>query len=151
MSKLIGGRQLQARLTAIKNTRPIMRTIQLETIAIAKENVPRKTGNLGRSILPGSLSANSATIDVRTPYAAAVEFGSRPHVIRPKRASILAWPAAESGRRLSGRARTGATMIFARLVHHPGSKAQPYLIPAAKEALHRHGIEAIVEQWNSAA
>jgi hypothetical protein len=148
-----GKRELQARLHAISDLSDLLRTLQLETIAGAKARVPRKTGHLGRSILPGPVSDTQAVIEVRTPYAAAVEFGSKPHVIRPKRASVLAWPSSESGRRLSGRARTNAgDMTFARKVNHPGTKAQPFMIPAAKEALAKRGlVDAIVTRWNDAA
>jgi hypothetical protein len=36
-------------------------------------------------------------------------------------------------------------------VNHPGTKAQPYLIPAAKDAVKRHGVEVVVSTWNDAA
>ena len=156
MSILRGKIQLQRRLKAIADTQEMLRLIQLETVAGAKAKVPRKTGNLGRSILPGRVDDDSATVTVNASYAAAVEFGSKPHVIVPKRARVLAWPASEGGRRLSGRARTkGGKPIgptaFAMKVNHPGSKAQPYLVPAALDALHKHGIEAIVKRWNDAS
>jgi hypothetical protein len=152
---LRGKRELQARLKAIGQTRGLMAQLQLETIAEAKRLVPRKTGHLGRSIQPGRVDDDSAVIEARTTYAAAVEFGTKRHVIVPKRASVLAWPAAE-GRRLSGRARTkggkptGPT-IFAMKVNHPGTKAQPYLIPAVKKAFERHGLRnLIIKRWNDA-
>ena len=154
---LRGKRQLQARLKAIGETQVLLREIQLETIAEAKRLVPRKTGHLGRSIFPGRVSDDSAIIEARTPYAAAVEFGTKRHVIVPKRARVLAWPATQGGRRLSGRARTkggkptGPT-AFAMKVNHPGTKAQPYLVPAAEKALRRHGFKnLIVKRWNDAA
>jgi hypothetical protein len=147
--------QLKARLRAVGKTEVLLRELQLETIAGAKAKVPRKTGHLGRSILPGRVDKDSAQVTVNANYAAAVEFGSKPHVIVPKRARVLAWPSAGAAR-LSGRARTRGgkstgPMIFARKVNHPGSKAKPYLIPAAIEALRRHGIGAIVKRWNDAA
>lgn len=154
---LKGKLQLQRRLKAIGETQVLLREIQLETIAEAKRLVPRKTGHLGRSILPGRVDDDSAIIEARTPYAAAVEFGTRHHVIVPKHARVLAWPASEGGRRLSGRARTkggkpvGPT-AFAMKVNHPGTKAQPYLVPAAEKALERHGFrDVIVKRWNDAA
>jgi hypothetical protein len=42
-------------------------------------------------------------------------------------------------------------MVFARRVNHPGTKPQPYLIPAAKAALGRFGLDKIIELWNRAA
>lgn len=153
---LRGKGQLQARLKAIGQTEMLLRTIQLEMIAEAKRLVPRKTGHLGRSIVPGPVDSDSATVEARTPYAAAVEFGTKRHVIVPRHARVLAWPASESGRRLSGKARTkkgkpvGPT-AFAMKVNHPGTKAQPYLVPAAEAAIRRHGMrDAIVKAWNEA-
>ena len=64
---------------------------------------------------------------------------------------MLAWPASAGGRRLSGRARTGAAMRFARKVNHPGTKAQPFLVPGAVAALRAVGIESIIRGWNEAA
>ena len=145
-----GTKQLQRRLKAIGDTSDLLRDIQLDAVAEAKRKVPRKTGNLGRSIGPGSLTRKSAIVHARANYAAYVELGTRPHVIKPKRARVLAWPAAGQAR-LSGRPRSGASMIFARMVRHPGTKAQPFLIPGAIAALHNAGIRRIIERWNKAA
>jgi hypothetical protein len=57
-----------------------------------------------------------ATIGTDVDYAAYVEFGTRPHEIR----SHGDYP-------LRNR-RTG--QVFGRVVHHPGTQAQPYLRPA---------------------
>jgi hypothetical protein len=46
-------------------------------------------------------------------YAPYVEFGTKPHIIRPVKARVLANKA------------TG--QIFGTLVHHPGTKANPFL------------------------
>lgn len=52
------------------------------------------------------------------PYGGFVEFGTRPHVIRPKRSGgVLVFT-------------VGGTKVFARKVQHPGTKAQPYVRPA---------------------
>lgn len=149
-----GARQLRDRMEAIAATEHLMRAVQLETIAGAKALVPRKTGFLARSIVPGNVDNDSAIIHVNAPYAAAVEFGSKPHVIVPKRARVLAWPASEGSRRLSGRARSGTSsgdMVFAGKVNHPGTKPRPFVVPAALAALKRHGVEAIIKIWNGAA
>lgn len=146
-----GKRELEHRLTAIGNTRTLFQHLQLLTIAGAKAKVPRKTGHLGRSIVPGHLDAEHAAVEARTPYAAAVEYGTKAHEIRPKNRQALAFPASGSGRRLSGRARTASgRLIFAKVVHHPGTRAQPYLVPAAKAAVGKGG-PVIVDAWNDAA
>lgn len=58
-------------------------------------------------------------------YARIHEFGgtTRPHVIAPKRANVLAF-------------QKGGQQVFARRVHHPGSKipARPYIRPAVEFA-----------------
>lgn len=83
----------------------------------------------------GGLSANTA-------YAAIQERGgrTRPHVIMPRNAAVLAW---QSGskirfRKSDGKAmKAGKIMTFAKRVNHPGSKipARPYLRPALQEAV----------------
>jgi hypothetical protein len=127
---------------------PALRAAQLVTVSEAQKLVPRKTGFLQRNIKPGRISRTSATVEARTPYAAAVEFGTRPHIIRPKNAKVLAWG---GPRRLSGRLRKGAKATnFAMIVHHPGTRAQPYLLPGARIAVGRIR-DAIVKLWNEAA
>lgn len=150
MSALEGLPALNRRLNAIAKNGDLLRDIQLHAVAEAKRIVPRKTSFLGRSIHPGATGADFAIIEATAPYAAYVELGTRAHIIKPRRKRLLAWPAA-GGARLSGRARTGARMIFARVVHHPGTKPQPYLVPAAKFALKKVGITKIIERWNRAA
>lgn len=51
-----------------------------------------------------------------TPYAAAVEFGSKPHVITAKNKKVLA------------NRKTG--QVFGQRVNHPGSRPRPMLRPA---------------------
>jgi hypothetical protein len=140
--------QLMARLHAIGEPAPVLRVMQLGTIREAKLLVHRKTGHLRRSIVPGAITRDTATVEARTPYAATVELGSRPHIIRPKRAKVLAWGGT---RRLSGTLASGSKPThFARVVHHPGTKPYPYLIPGAKKAV--AGIkDAVVKIWNKAA
>ena len=150
---MTGGRQLKARIKAIGDTSQLLRGIQIETIAEAKRLVPRKTGFLGRSIVPGSVTDTLAIVYVNAPYAAAIEFGGKEYDIVPKRASVLAWPAKEGAKRLSGRARKGTArgdMAFAMKVHHPKTKAQPFIVPAVKKATRDSGVQAIVEVWNKA-
>jgi len=148
VSRMEGLPQLEARIKAIGKTELQLRAIQLATVREAKLLVHRRTGHLGRSIQPGTLRKDHATVEARTPYAATVELGSRPHVIRPKKAKALAWGGT---RRLSGTLASGSKPThFAKLVHHPGTKPYPYLVPGAKKAL--LGIKnGIVKLWNEAA
>lgn len=57
-----------------------------------------------------------AIIGTPVSYAHFVEYGTKPHVIRAVRAHVLA------------NTRTG--QVFGKEVHHPGTKAQPFLRPA---------------------
>ena len=149
MSNVQGMDALLQRMAAIGETQPLLRGLQLSTIHEAQALVPRKTGLLQRRILPGAITNDHAIVKADTPYAAPVEFGSKPHIIRPKKpGGVLAWG---GSRRLSGRLRSGAKPTnFARLVHHPGSRAHPYLIPGAKKAA--GGLkDLIITRWNTAA
>lgn len=149
MSKVQGMDGLQRRLKAIGETQTAMRALQFSTIHEAQALVHRKTGQLQRSIGPGPVSATHAVVQARTPYAASLEFGARPHVIVPKRAKVLAWG---GSRRLTGSLRSGSSADhFAKKVNHPGNRPYPYLIPGAKRALEKAGLlAAIVSSWNKA-
>ena len=47
-------------------------------------------------------------------YALHVEFGTAPHIITPKNKQALHW-------------KSGGKDVFARLVHHPGTRPQPFI------------------------
>lgn len=149
--RLVGQDKLERRLNAIGEARPLLRTVQLKAVAEAKALVARKTGHTARTIVPGS-TGPTFTIVEAAGAARWLEFGTRPHVIRPRRARSLSWPADAGGRRLSGRARTASgRRIFARKVNHPGTKAQPFLVPGAVAAIRSVGMDSIVKAWNEAA
>lgn len=156
MAALEGYEGLTRRLTAIGDVRlgeKVMKRIALETVREAKLKVRRKTGNLGRSIHIQSVTATGASVQAGARYAGFIEFGTRPHEIRPVHGKVLAWPTSSSDRRLTGSARKTVKggWTFAKVVHHPGTKAYPFLLPAARDAVKRAGLsEEIVAAWNSA-
>ena len=150
---LDGLAELQARFAAIKDTRQLLGQVSLLAVSHAKELVPRQTGNLGRTIRLGNVTAESAQIiaggQYGVGYAQFVEFGTRAHVIVPRRKKALAWG---GNRRLSGSLRSGSKATsFAMRVNHPGTAAKPYLRPAAEKAVREAGVKVIVQAWNSAA
>lgn len=154
MASIDGVPDLQRRLAAISDTRMLLGKVGLLAVAEAKGLVPRRTGNLGRTIRLGRVTPDSAEVlaggRLHVGYAAAVEFGTKPRKIVPRRAKVLAWG---GGRTLGGRLRVGQRPThFARSVRHPGSKAKPYLVPGIKAALRKAGVKAtITDAWNRAA
>lgn len=152
-----GYNPLQARLKAIGDTRGQARQLGLITVREAKLHVARKTGTTGRTIRMTRVTEDSATVEVGG-AGAFLERGTKPHIIRARNGKALRWPAKGTAVTLGGRARTGAVrklgnaaFAFARFVRHPGTKAQPFLIPAARKAIETVGIGQIIERWNKAA
>lgn len=134
-----GLKELRARVEAIDDLGPFMRDVALAMVEEQKRLAPVKTGNLRRSINVGRISARSAESIARANYAAYVEYGTRPHEIRPRNARVLSW-------------KKGGQRIFARRVQHPGTRAQPFMIPGAQKAVNSERIrDLIVNLWNRAA
>lgn len=75
-------------------------------------------GNLRQSI-QSSQQQLKGVVQAKVKYAAAVEFGTRPHTIVAKNGKVLA------------NKRTG--QFFGKTVNHPGTRAQPYLTPAVTQ------------------
>lgn len=137
---LKGGRELRARLKAIKQTfKPAGREWADETAAIAKTLVPVKTGRLHGSIRRKNASMRKATVAAH--YSAFfVDKGTKAHTIAPRRASGLIF-----------QGRSGQT-IFARKVNHPRTSAHPFRERAAREGLRRRPMVAsLIKLWNAAA
>ena len=149
---LQGKRELQARLNALGESGDMLRQVALGGVREAKLMVPRKTGNLGRTIRMGEVRVDSVSISAggssNVGYAAAVEFGTKAHTIVPRNARVLAWG---GSRTLGGRLSAGSKpTTFAMRVNHPGSRAKPYLVPGLRKAAGKLG-EIIVQVWNGAA
>ena len=90
--------------------------------AEAKKRCPVDTGRLRASITPEVKSAIEGQVGTNTEYALDVEYGTKPHKIRPIKAKILAWKDRQTGK-----------YIYAKEINHPGTKAQPFLEPAYLE------------------
>lgn len=153
MNIVKGMPQLLARMDAIKPNIKFMERLALSAVREQKLQTVRfrKTGNLGRSIRIGAVTPTRAETIAGANYAAYVERGTRAHDIKPKTKKVLAW-AADGSARLSGAVRKGGNVRFAKRVRHPGTRAQPYMIPGAKKAVESAGLKTIVvTAWNSAA
>lgn len=113
----------------------LIRRSTLRVAARAKVNAPNQHGKLRQSITT-KISGMTGEVAVNVDYAGAVEFGSRPHKIRPRRKKALAFkPGAgfrfwdESGR------------VVVKEVDHPGTEAQPFLRPAVEKEVQVIGRE----------
>jgi len=102
----------------------IMGEIVREFVKRAREEAPRRTGRLRRSVMLVRRPPLEASVIWFAPYAAVVEFGARPHIITPRRATwlVFEW----RGRR-----------VFAKMVRHPGQKPQRFLRRAIRETIRR--------------
>ena len=84
-------------------------------------NAPRRTGYLASTVVK-EVGDGEASVDALASYAVFVVKGTRPHLIRPVKASVLAFEAADGG------------MVFTHLVNHPGTKPNPFMQNAAEDA-----------------
>ncbi len=73
---------------------------------IMRERAPVRTGRLRQSIVV-RLEKDKVAVGPTVPYAPYVEYGTKPHIIRPVHAKALAFE-------------VEGTLVFAKLVHHPG-------------------------------
>ena len=99
-------------------TKIVLFKAMLKMQRIAKRLVPRDTGNLQRSIIlmPLTVGSDLYVLSTNVKYAAAIEFGTEPYVIKIKNKKVLA-------DRKKG-------IIFGKKVQHPGTEAQPFFRPA---------------------
>lgn len=154
MADIQGYQGVQARLRAISGPSfgpKLMK--QLGTAAVREQKIlvmpHKKTGITQASVHVAGVTATSVTTEAAG-AARYLEFGTKPHVIRPRVAKVLAWG---GPRRLTGALRKGASATnFATIVNHPGTKASPFMVPGAKLAIAKAGLtNLIVKLWNDAA
>lgn len=103
------------------------RAINVETLA--KHNASGRPGpNVDTGRLRASITHSietggegiKAVVSADVEYASFVELGTDPHIIRPRVKEALFWPGAQ---------------YPVAIVHHPGSKAYPFLKPALAAAV----------------
>ncbi len=93
---------------------------------------PWRTGRLAQSIVR-EIGEEEARIAALAPYALYVVCGTAPHEIRPANARVLAFS-------------VGGNIIFTALVHHPGTKPNPFMQTAVDEARSKVD-ETFAELW----
>ncbi|WP_030684284.1 HK97 gp10 family phage protein [Streptosporangium amethystogenes] len=103
-----------------------------QVVARAKVLAPVDTGRLRASIRVERRSffglRQRWTIGSDVEYAPMVNDGTRPHLIRPRRAQVL-------------RFKVGGKTVFAKVVHHPGTRARPFLDRALRDVARNRGYD----------
>ena len=111
-------------------SREELREASRQVVNRAKVLAPVRTGRLRSSIRaepPRIFSLRgSVTVGSDLEYAAMVNDGTRPHLIRPRTKQVL-------------RFEVGGRVVFAKLVHHPGTRANPFLDRALREVAAQRG------------
>ena len=111
-------------------SRAELREASRQVVNRAKVLAPVRTGRLRSSIRaepPRIFSLRgSVTVGSDLEYAAMVNDGTRPHVIRPRAKQVL-------------RFQVGGRTVFAKVVNHPGTKPNPFLDRALREVAAARG------------
>lgn len=101
-----------------------LRRVGPQVVNRAKILCPVDTGRLRASIQGEARRTWTLrpqfTVFSNVEYAPFVNDGTRPHVIRPKNARALRFV-------------VGGQVVFAKVVHHPGARAKPFLDRAVRE------------------
>ena len=118
---------ITGRLRAVEEY--IVREVADSALSHARALTPVRSGRLRGSLrieAHGGTELHVVMGGSRAPYAPYVEYGTRPHVIRPRRAEAL-------------RFEIEGDMVYARLVHHPGTRPMEIMARAADLAMKRVG------------
>jgi HK97 gp10 family phage protein len=126
--------QIAAQLRNIVTNRTLTEAMTRSVLIVegnAKREAPVKTGNLRRTITSKvEQGGKRGRVGTNAPYARAVHDGSRPHIIRAKRAKAMMWPGAAHP---------------VRSVKHPGNKPNPFITRAADTS--RGPVERELQAW----
>jgi hypothetical protein len=90
----------------------IERLTSIATLTMYAE-APYKTGRLANSIQK-TVGDMTSSVGPTAPYTLYVTKGTAPHMIRPVNSKALAF-------------KTSNGLVFSRLVHHPGTKPNPFI------------------------
>ena len=103
-----------------------------QVLARAKVLAPVDTGRLRASLRVQRRSffglRQRWTVGSDVDYAPMVNDGTKPHIIRPKRAKAL-------------RFKVGGRTVYAMVVHHPGTRARPFLDRALTDVARNRGYD----------
>lgn len=112
--------------------REMVRAFGLAVRDEARREAPVKTGTLRKSIV-----LDKGRVLAKAPHGLYVHEGTKPHVIRARRAPVLAF-----------RGRDGQ-MVFRRSVNHPGNKPNPFLRRGMQRVHSRASsiTQPILDRW----
>ncbi|MEU7093033.1 hypothetical protein [Kitasatospora aureofaciens] len=88
--------------------------------SIARREAPGTMPRFIESRIEATSAGLQGVVTSTHPATRFVLDGTRPHIIRPRRAKAL-------------RFEIGARVVFARLVHHPGTRPNNFLVRALRE------------------
>lgn len=121
--------RVQIRAASREAARSELTTGSRQVLNRARLLTPVDTGRL-RASLRSTLNLGgdnpSFRVSTNVEYAPYVHDGTRPHIIRPRRRQAL-------------RFRVGGMTVFAKVVHHPGTRARPFLDRALIEVARARG------------
>lgn len=95
-------------------------------------------GQLRQRIQSRMITKLTGMVVAAVNYSGAVETGTRPHLIVPVRARVLAAPA-RVARGWTGKISKGGYAIFGTVVHHPGTKPNPFMHRAVERSAKQIG------------
>ena len=87
--------------------------VKAQAIASAPVNKTVGLGGQLKASITDTVTKDNATVGTNVEYAPYVEFGTRPHTITA-----------------TGKGLSDGTNFFGKTVNHPGTKAQPFLLPS---------------------
>jgi HK97 gp10 family phage protein len=134
LEKLTAAIRKEPIMAKIKMNEAVRRSVgEIQNTAIKEAPVNKQTGggNLRQNIRSRMTGELSGVIESRAGYSLFVHEGTAPHLIRPVNARALA------------NVRTG--QFFGKLVHHPGTKPNPFF----RRAIQRSKV-AVEKIWNDA-
>jgi hypothetical protein len=101
--------------------------VVVKETAFEVQNLAQRYAPVDEGELEGSISAEGTAhpltweINVYAGHGAHVEYGTGPHIIRPRKGKYLRFV-------------VNGKVVFAKIVRHPGTAAQPYLRPAVSQS-----------------
>lgn len=95
----------------------------IQTLSRQEHEFTTRTGSTERSVdfeIDRTMLQSRIGIDAGiSPHGVGVHDGTPPHIIRPKTKKVLRWA-------------KGKRFIFAKKVHHPGTKPDPFIVNAGR-------------------